>query len=113
MSRHLINLAAIQQARANLKALAEAHPELLGPSTPEQWMKTLSPALSVTDRQQDLIHRRQAQGLQRVTHWISREDREALRQRYPGPRNGIDWQQIIDAAIANKPALQNYEEKKP
>lgn len=108
MSKRVINLVAIQQARANLKALAEAYPELLGQSTPEQWMKTLSPALSATDRQKDLIHRRQAQGLQRVTHWISREDREALRRRYPGPRNGIDWQQIIDAALTN---LEHFEEQ--
>ena len=97
----ILNLPAIRQARERLKALAREHPELLGPSTTDEWEKTLNATLSGTaPRQQALRQRRQAQGQVRVTLWASQDEREALRQRYPGPRGGIDWQAIIAAALA-------------
>lgn len=99
----VINLQAIQQARANLKALAQDHPRLLGPSTPEAWEQILSAALTTSQRQRELRQRRQASGLRKATLWASEADLEALRQRYPGPRGGIDWQTIIMTALERKP----------
>ncbi|NCU20612.1 hypothetical protein EOM89_07720 [Candidatus Falkowbacteria bacterium] len=100
MSKKPLDLAAIRQARERLKALAREHPELLGPSTTDEWEMTLSEALSGTARrQQDLKQRRHAQGLVRVTLWASQDERESLRQHYPGPRGGIDWQAVIAAAL--------------
>ena len=100
----IVNLSAILQARARLKALAHQYPELLGQSTTDEWEAILSEALSGTaQRQQALKQRRHAQGQVRVTLWTSQEEREALRDRYPGPRGGIDWQTIIMTALERKP----------
>jgi hypothetical protein len=101
VSKKILDLEAIRQARANLKALAEAHPRLLGPSTPAEWEATLKSALTTSERQRDLKQRRKAEGIHRVMIWISDDDREALRLRYPGPRNGIDWQAVITAALTD------------
>lgn len=99
MSKKVLNLPAIREATERLKALAREHPELLGPSTPAEWEATLTSALSTSERQRDLKQRRKAEGIHRVMIWVSADDREALRQHFPGPRGGIDWQAVITAAL--------------
>ena len=95
----ILNLTAIREARERLQALAREHPELLGPSTTDEWVATLNTALGTAQRQQSLKQRRHAQGQVRVTLWTGRDTLEELRQRYPGPRGGVDWQAIIAAAL--------------
>jgi hypothetical protein len=52
-----------------------------------------------TERQQRLIARRQEGGDTRITIWLSGTDKQALREQYPGPCGGIDWQTVIRAAL--------------
>jgi hypothetical protein len=56
-------------------------------------------------RQQRLRDQRKESGLQRVTVWISNEDIDRLRKRFPGMRGGIDWAAIVAQAggSANEP----------
>jgi hypothetical protein len=52
------------------------------------------------ERQQRLIRRRQTEGLRRTLFWASEADLEHLRDRFPGPRGGIDWTAVVRAALA-------------
>jgi hypothetical protein len=54
---------------------------------------------TTAERQAELRQRRKAEGLERETIWLSDNDRAALKQRFPGPRSGIDWQAVIRAAL--------------
>lgn len=101
----VLDLEAIREATANLERLAAEHPELLGKSTPEEWEKTLNQQMSGTDRQKRLISKRKSEGMERMTIWVSVTDINALRDRYQGPRKGIDWQAVIRAAL--KPPTHN------
>lgn len=93
-----IDLAAVREAHANLDRLAKEHPELLGQSTTEEWEAVLT-AQSGTERQKRLIAKRQASGMARLSIWLTDEEVEALRNRYPGPRGGVDWQAVAAAAL--------------
>jgi hypothetical protein len=98
MKKKPIDLQAIREARANLDKLAREHPELLGPSSADDWEDILK-GQSTSERQRNLIAKRRAEGLARVTVWLSETTREALREHYPGPRGGIDWEAVTAAAL--------------
>lgn len=96
-----IDLGAVREATANLDRLAKEHPELLGPSTADDWEVVLR-GRSGSERQRDLIERRQAAGVTRMTVWLSDLDKGALREHFPGPRGGIDWGAVVQAALTGK-----------
>jgi hypothetical protein len=54
-------------------------------------------------RQKELREKRKADGIGRAVIWLSDNDRDALAERFPGPKGGIDWQAAITAAL-NFPA---------
>jgi hypothetical protein len=54
-------------------------------------------------RQRELREKRKAEGVGRVMIWLSDNDRDALAERFPGPKGGIAWEQVIAAAL-NSPA---------
>lgn len=93
-----IDLAAVREAHANLDRLAKEHPELLGPSSPEEWEAILT-AQNGSERQKRLIARRQAAGMSRLSIWLTDAEVDALRNRYPGPRGGVDWRAVVAAAL--------------
>lgn len=66
-------------------------------------------------RQQRLRDQRKESGLQRVTVWISTEDIDRLRKRFPGMRGGIDWAAIVAQASgsANEPSALPDNGRKP
>lgn len=35
--------------------------------------------------------------------WIKREDNDRLREKFPAPRNGVRWGDVIKAALAAQP----------
>ena len=43
--------------------------------------------------------RRHAAGLRRAEGYVTARQHEALRVRFPGPRGGVDWQAVADAAL--------------
>jgi len=51
------------------------------------------------EHQQALRARREAEGLKRFTLWLNQQDSESLKQRYPGPKGGVDWSAVIRAAL--------------
>jgi hypothetical protein len=51
-------------------------------------------------RQQRLKAKRQEAGQQFARFWVPASDLEALKQRFPGPRGGIDWPAVVAAALA-------------
>ncbi len=97
----VLDLEAIREAPANLERLVAEHPELLGKSTPEEWEAILKNQNSGTERQKRLIAKRRSEGIERVTIWVSSTDIEFLRQRFPGPRNGINWTAAVHSALAS------------
>jgi hypothetical protein len=54
-------------------------------------------------RQEKLRKTRLEQGIKPVKVWVSNTDMERLKERYPGPRNGVNWQAVIDAAMKGEP----------
>lgn len=107
----ILDLDAIRQASANLDRIAADHPELLGPSTTEEWEEVLNEQISnperrqklAANRQAELRQRRKAEGVKRETIWLSDNHRAALKQRFPGPRAGIDWEHVVEAALTPTP----------
>lgn len=57
---------------------------------------------STAERQQLLKQRRKDAGLQRATVWASQTDLDALKAKYPGPRGGIDWQDVVRVALLKR-----------
>ena len=51
-------------------------------------------------RQQRLKAKRQEAGQQQMRFWVADREIEALKQRYTGPRGGIDWTAVVAAALA-------------
>jgi hypothetical protein len=54
-------------------------------------------------RQRELRDKRKAEGVGRAVIWLSDNNRDALAERFPGPKGGIAWEQVIAAAL-NPPA---------
>jgi hypothetical protein len=40
-----------------------------------------------------------AQGLKQIYIWISEDHIKRLKEKYPGPRGGINWTAVIEAAL--------------
>jgi len=104
MSKKVVDLQAVRKASENLDRLAAEHPELLGESTAEEWEAVLKGRLAKPgrERQKALRDRRAALGVQRFEVWVDPERAEALRQRYPAERGGVDWARVIDQALGAK-----------
>ncbi len=45
----------------------------------------------------------------RTTVWIERNDIEALKEQFPGPKGGVDWTSVIKAALTTSPASDDGE----
>jgi hypothetical protein len=90
--------ATVQEAGTGLERLTTAHPELLGQSTADDWEAILK-AKTGSERQKALEAKRKAEGYQRVPIWIHKNELVDLRQKYPGPRGGIDWPKAVRAAL--------------
>lgn len=88
----------VQEADTGLARLTTVHPELLGQSTADDW-EALLKAKSGSERQKALEAKRKAEGYQRVPIWIHKNELANLRQKYPGPRGGIDWPRAVRAAL--------------
>ena len=56
--------------------------------------------LSAAERQKIFRDRRVAAGQTRALIWLNPAQSEALKLRFPGPRGGISWGAVIDAAMA-------------
>lgn len=97
----VLDLEAIRQASANLDRIAADHPELLGKSTPEEWEEILKEQVNqqIAERQRRLVAKRLTEGKKRALIWAPKPDLDALKDAYPGPRGGIDWQTIIQGAL--------------
>ena len=93
-----IDLATVQEATTGPERLAKAHPELLGQSTADDWEAILK-AKSGSERQKALEAKRKGEGYQRIPIWIHKNELADLRQKYPGPRGGIDWPKAVRAAL--------------
>jgi len=52
------------------------------------------------ERQKRVRDKKIAQGLIRMEVWADPESTEALRQRFPGPKQGVSWPAVIEAALA-------------
>jgi hypothetical protein len=62
-------------------------------------MAHLEQAASDADRRAKHEAQRRAEGYRRVPIWVHRDELDALRARYPGPRGGVDWQAVVRAAL--------------
>lgn len=60
---------------------------------------------TAAERQKRLHEKRLAEGIRPLKVWVSDQDYDALQAAYPGPRAGIDWQAVIDAAL-RKPQVR-------
>jgi hypothetical protein len=67
-------------------------------------MEHLETAASTAQRQTRHEQKRRAEGFQRVPIWVHESELAALRQRYPGPRGGVEWGAVIQAALGDAPA---------
>ena len=54
---------------------------------------------TAAERQKRLHEKRLAEGVRPLKVWVRDQDYDALQAAYPGPRQGIDWQAVIDAAL--------------
>ncbi len=61
-------------------------------------MEHLRRASDTAARQAKLKEQREADGYRRVPIWVHERDLDALRERYPGPRGGVDWGAVISIA---------------
>lgn len=66
------------------------------------------PAKTTTERYRDLMARRKAEGTDREMLWLTANDRQALKERFPGPRGGIDWASAIQAALSVPPLVDLF-----
>jgi hypothetical protein len=97
----VLNMTAIRESLVTLDRLAAEHPELLGQSTPEEWEAILKEALATGGaRQKRLREKRQAEGLRRIELWANPVELESLRGYFPGPREGVNWQEVIKVALS-------------
>ena len=62
-------------------------------------MAHLEYVASDADRRAQHEARRKAEGYRRVPIWVHRDELTALRERYPGPRGGVDWQAVVSASL--------------
>ncbi|MGZ8219250.1 hypothetical protein [Methylomagnum sp.] len=106
----ILNLAVIRDATANLQRIAADHPELLGQSSPEEWERVLMGLQDMSEttgatpnrsRQKALRDNRAAQGLTRPDVWVSRQDVARLKSAFPGIRGGVNWEAVINTALAH------------
>jgi len=58
--------------------------------------------MSSAVRQQRLKEKRLESGRKLANVWLPVADMEALKQVFPGPRGGIDWQAVATAALAGR-----------
>ncbi len=65
---------------------------------------------SGTDRQRALREKRQTEELKRFTVWLNQEDAGLLRAQYLGPRGGIDWELIVQTALAVAKVMRGVDE---
>lgn len=58
------------------------------------------------ERQAAFTARQGEKGARLVKAWLSVETISALKARYPGPRGGVDWEGVAEAALSQfGPAL--------
>ena len=62
-------------------------------------MEHLQTSASMADRRAKHEAKRKAEGYQRVPIWVSHDEMTTLRNRYPGPRGGVDWGAVVAAAL--------------
>jgi hypothetical protein len=60
--------------------------------------RTMEYIMGGVERQKRLRENKAKGGLTRMELWMSDEQKAALRERFPGPRGGIDWDRVIQAA---------------
>jgi hypothetical protein len=63
-------------------------------------MAHLAATASSAERQTRYEEKRRGEGFQRVPIWVHENELVALRQRYPGPRGGVDWSAVVQAALS-------------
>ncbi|MBM4199823.1 MAG: hypothetical protein FJ189_00870 [Gammaproteobacteria bacterium] len=59
---------------------------------------------TAAERQKRLHEKRLAEGIRPLKVWVSDQDYDALQAAYPGPRDGVDWKAVVDAALRKTPA---------
>ena len=62
--------------------------------------------MSNADRQRRLAERRAAGGMKAFKVWLSNVTAERLRARFSGAKGGIDWAQVVAAALEHDKGLQ-------
>ena len=72
----------------------------LNDGDPKLWNDVLM-GKTGAERQQQLADKLKAEGKKRFPIWVQQDDADALRAKFPGPRDGIDWQSVIRAALRN------------
>lgn len=78
--------------------------ETLAQGKEERLMDYLAKATTAAERQAKLRAQRESDGFKRVPIWIHESILHKLRERYPGPRGGVDWIAVIDKALEVKNA---------
>ena len=97
-----IDMVAVRESLTALDRIAAQHPELLGKSTPEEWEQILNDQVTAStgsERQKRLKQNRMAAGIKRVLVWAKESDLETLRERFPGPKGGVNWDGVINIAL--------------
>jgi hypothetical protein len=61
---------------------------------------TKSGKASLAERQSKWIESQRAEGRRMVKAWLAGDDIAALKLRFPGPRGGIDWPAVVEAALS-------------
>ncbi len=69
----------------------------------ERMMEFLAKASSGAERQRRSREKKLSAGLRPNEVWTSPEELEALRQRFPGKRGGVDWRAAVFAALGKTP----------
>lgn len=59
----------------------------------------LAAPLNNAERQKQFNRAKRSAGLKSVAVWLSAECIEELKQRFPGPRGGIDWLAVVARAL--------------
>ena len=54
------------------------------------------------ERQAATKQRKRQEGYSQIPIWVHVTQRNQLMQQFPGPRGGIDWSAVIDAAIQSR-----------
>lgn len=64
-----------------------------------RFMAHLETVAASENRQAKFEARKRAEGYQRIPIWVHRDELPELKAKYPGPRGGVDWQAVLDAAL--------------